>query len=226
MAVFHTPVRLIRRTVARLSDSLRPLPDLPRIDNNSGAATGVRRPDGSGNGHAGGLAVRRKFESFGERTIEIVNVRIVSAHSGTSSAAPGELVFLSIRIVAHIDEPNLTVGMEISDSFGEIVFGTNTYHHNRVLSVVANREYELKYVFRANLNRGRYSIGATLHTGADHSARCFHWCDNITEFDVVQMGEPDFIGYCRLEPEIEWSDAPARSLEPQGPHGRLVGSSG
>jgi hypothetical protein len=214
--MFHKPVRLIRRAVAGLADSLRRLSDLPRIENNVDEAIGARLRDDSANGQTNGLAVRRKFESFGERTIEIMDVRIIGAHSGTSSVAPGEPVFLSIRIVAHIDEPNLTVGMEISDSYGEVVFGTNTYLHNRVLSVVANREYELKFGFLANLNRGRYSIGATLHTGADHLERCFHWCDDIAGFDVVQLGEPDFIGYCRLEPNIKWSEAPVTSSRLQG----------
>jgi Wzt C-terminal domain/Sulfotransferase family len=205
----RNPVRLASRAVAGLTRALRRSPDPLPIDRNADLSTGGQ-PD-SGSGQSGGFAVRRKFESFGERTIEIGDVRIVGAQSGMSSVAPGELTLLSIRIVAHIDEPNLTVGMEISDSYGEVVFGTNTYLHNRILPVIADREYELKFSFLANLNRGRYSIGAMLHTGADHIARCFHWCDNVTEFDVVQLGEPNFIGYCRLEPKIEWSDAPFTS---------------
>lgn len=215
--MFHKPVRLIRRAVAGLADSVRRLSDRPRIENNVEEAIGAHLRNASPNEQTNGLAVRRKFESFGERTIEIMDVRIIGAHSGTSSVAPGEPVSLSIRIVAHIDEPNLTVGMEISDSYGEVVFGTNTYLHNRILPVVADREYELKFGFLANLNRGRYSIGATLHTGSDHLERCFHWCDNIAGFDVVQMGEPDFIGYCRLEPNIQWSEASVTSSRLQGP---------
>jgi len=205
------PVRLASKAVAGLTHALRRSPDPLPLNRNAD----------SGTGQSGGLAVRRKFESFGDRTIEIQDVRIVGAQSGISSVAPGELALLSIRIAAHIDEPNLTVGMEISDSYGEVVFGTNTYLHNRILPVVAGRDYELKFQFLANLNRGRYSIGATLHTGADHMQRCFHWCDNIAGFDVVQLGEPDFIGYCRLEPSIQWSEASVTSSRLQGPESEV-----
>jgi hypothetical protein len=159
--------------------------------------------------NANGNAVQRKFETFGDKAIEITSARISGADSGTNSVAPGELILISIFILAHIDEANLTVGMEISDSFGETVFGTNTYLRSVVLPVISNRHYQLKFMLRANLNRGRYTLGATLHTGADHLRRCFHWCDNIAELDVVQLGEPDFIGYCRLEPVIEWQEISA-----------------
>jgi hypothetical protein len=213
------PVRLARKAVAGLTHALRRSPDPSPVGRN--ADQGVGGQLDSGTGQSDGLAVRRKFESFGDRTIEIRDVRIVGAQSGISSVAPGELALLSIRIAAHIDEPNLTVGMEISDSYGEVVFGTNTYLHNRILPVVAGRDYELKFQFLANLNRGRYSIGATLHTGADHMQRCFHWCDNIAGFDVVQLGEPDFIGYCRLEPSIQWSEASVTSSWLQGPESEV-----
>jgi hypothetical protein len=224
--MLHKPVRLARKAVAGLTQSLRRSPDPAPRDKIASQAVGEHPLHVSGSGPASPLAIRRKFESFGERTIEIREVRAMGARSATSSVAPGELVFLVIRIAAHIDEPNLTVGMEISDSFGEIVFGTNTFLHNRVLPVVAGREYELKFGFHANLNRGRYTLGTTLHTGADHSARCFHWCDNIAEFDVVQLGEPDFIGYCRLEPTIEWSEASTAPSEACDTGDRLVRNSG
>jgi hypothetical protein len=159
--------------------------------------------------------VLRKHESFGTKEVEIVSAQVIGSRSGSREVAPGEQVALSISISAHADVPNLTIGFDVSDAYGEVVFGTNTYLRGAVKSVRAGCDYDIVFRFKANLNRGRYSVGASLHTGANHTDRCFHWHDQVTEFDVVQLEEPDFIGYCRLEPTIEWWDHASPSALPQ-----------
>lgn len=148
----------------------------------------------------------RKHESFGSGEVEIVAAQVLGFESGNHEVAPGEEVFLCVSISAHANVPNLTVGFDVSDAFGEVVYGTNTWLRRASKSVRAGCDYDVVFRFKANLNRGRYSVGTALHTGASHTDNCFHWRDHVTEFDVVQLGEPDFIGYCRLEPEIEWWD--------------------
>ncbi|HEX4079736.1 MAG TPA: Wzt carbohydrate-binding domain-containing protein [Rhizomicrobium sp.] len=157
----------------------------------------------------------RKFETFGDKCVEVTKVCVVGAESGTNAVVPGETVSLQITLAAHIDVPNLTAGIEISDSFGEVVFGTNTFLRAAILPLKAGNGYRVAFSFRANLNRGRYSVGVALHTGPDHSERCFHWCDRIAEMDVVQLGEPDFVGYCRLDPKIEWEELPKSISTPE-----------
>ncbi|MGH6890400.1 MAG: Wzt carbohydrate-binding domain-containing protein [Rhizomicrobium sp.] len=176
--------------------SLRPVGD---------HSNGAAQPAGSVAAAAQGIS--RKQESFGSGEVEIVAAQVIGSDSGTNEVAPGERVSLCVSISAHADVSDLTVGIEISDSFGEVVFGTNTFQRNAVRPVVRGRHYDVTFGFAANLNRGRYSVGVALHTGANHAGCCFHWRDNVTTFDVVQFGEPDFIGYCRLEPSIEWLDA-------------------
>lgn len=153
--------------------------------------------------------MRAPQENFGNGKIRIAEVRIAGDNSGTNEVAPGEMVRLKFCILAETDEPNLTVGIEIRDFLGEIVFGTNTYLQGKSIAVRVGHAYELTYSFPANLNRGRYVIGGALHTGADHLACCYHWSDRLGHLDVVQLGEPDFVGYCRLEPGIEWQDLTA-----------------
>jgi Wzt-like putative exopolysaccharide export protein/sulfotransferase famil protein len=164
----------------------------------------------------------RKHESFGTREVEIVAAQVIGSRSGNHEVAPGEPVALSISISAHADVPNLTVGFDVSDAYGEVVFGTNTYQRGAVKSVRKDCDYDIVFRFKANLNRGRYSVGASLHTGANHTDRCFHWRDHATEFDVVQLGEPDFIGYCRLEPTIEWWDHASATSLPEPENGAIV----
>jgi hypothetical protein len=154
-----------------------------------------------------GCETSRRFESFGGREIEVVSLQVMGLESGTNIVAPGEAVMFRIAISAHVSVPDLTVGIELSDGFGEVVFGTNTFMRGASRSVLAGRDYDVVFGFPANLNRGRYTIGVALHTGSDHTDRCFDWRDNIAELEVAQLGEPDFIGYCRLEPEIEWFES-------------------
>jgi hypothetical protein len=154
-----------------------------------------------------GRQTTRRFESFGEKEIEVISARAAGTESGTNTVSPGEMVEVRIAIRAHINVADLTVGIELSDGFGEVVFGTNTFIRGANRGVSADRDYDVVFAFRANLNRGRYRIGVALHTGPDHTQRCFHWCDNVAELEVAQLGQPDFIGYCRLEPSITWFDS-------------------
>ena len=95
--------------------------------------------------------------------------------------------------------------IEISDELGEIVFGTNTHLMGESRPVTVGQTYQVNFAFAANLRHGRYSVGASLHTGATHEDRCFDWRDGITTFDVVDEAAPVFVGYCRLQPTIRWT---------------------
>lgn len=197
----------------RSGRKLRKPPTRSAADHSSGAsgAVGSAAPEQS-----------RKRESFGSGEVEIVAAQMVGDDSGTSEVAPGECVSLCVSLRARANVPDLTVGIEISDSFGEVVFGTNTFQRNAVRPVVRGHDYDATFRFAANLNRGRYSIGVALHTGAQHVGRCFHWRDDVAQFDVVQFGEPDFIGYCRLEPSIEWCEMPRAGSLAEGQAGKTV----
>lgn len=180
-------------------------------------ASGARRADLAHPIDTRTGVLSRKEESFGSRNVEIVAAQVIGAESATNEVAPGEQVTLCVSITAHENVADLTVGIEISDSFGEVVFGTNTFQQNALKTVRRGCNYDVTFRFAANLNRGRFTVGAALHTGANHTGGCFHWRDNVTKFDVVQLGEPDFIGYCRLEPTIEWFEVGAGSRDSMEP---------
>ena len=146
----------------------------------------------------------RLSENFGDRMVEIRNVRVTGLRSGTDAVAAGEDVVVSIGIAAHIDVPALTVGIEIRDQSGATAFGTNTHHLGRSSAVVASRDYEIRYRFPANLEIGCYAVGISLHTGADHTGRCFHWWDGACSFFVVDYGGAPFVGHSRLPVKVRW----------------------
>jgi hypothetical protein len=146
-----------------------------------------------------------RSESFGDLSVEICSTTVVGRISGTQIIRPGEYTAIRMTIEAHIEVPELTVGIEISDELGEIVFGTNTYLLGRCQPVSRGHRYEIAFSFVANLKHGQYFVGGALHTGATHEERCFHWCDRLTSFDVADDMASDFVGYCRLAPDITWS---------------------
>jgi hypothetical protein len=144
-------------------------------------------------------------ESFGDRSVEFCGAEVSGKLSETNVLRSAEEATLRLAFKAHIDVPALTVGIEMSDELGEIVFGTNTYLMGECQPVSAGQTYEVSFTFAANLRHGRYSVGASLHTGATHEDRCFDWRDRLTAFDVVDEAAPVFVGYCRLQPRIHWA---------------------
>ncbi|MGH6878681.1 MAG: Wzt carbohydrate-binding domain-containing protein, partial [Rhizomicrobium sp.] len=102
------------------------------ISSGSPAQNPQLRPRSASVSAAGDSPMSRKQENFGSGEVEIVCVRLVGAKSGTNAVAPGETVSVAISVSAHADVSNLTVGFELSDSFGEVVFGTNSFLHHAV----------------------------------------------------------------------------------------------
>jgi hypothetical protein len=150
-------------------------------------------------------AARTHSESFGDRSVEFCQATIIGQVSGSHVVRPGEDIEIRLTLAAHRDVSDLTVGFEISDELGEIVFGTNTFLLGKSRSVLNGGRYEIVFSFPANLRHGLYSVGAALHTGPTHEDCCFHWCDTLCSFEVVDSTAADFVGYCRLAPIVQWS---------------------
>jgi hypothetical protein len=144
-------------------------------------------------------------ETFGDRSVEFLCVNMSGEQSGSRLIRPGETITISFDVAAHVDVAKLTVGIEIVDELGEIVFGTNTHLLEKSQAVCRGQRYHIAFSFPANLKHGHYRISAALHTGASHEDRCFHWCDPIASFEVSDDSASDFVGYCRLTPELAWS---------------------
>lgn len=143
-------------------------------------------------------------ESFGDLSVEFWDALVRSSRSGTNILRSGEDVVLTLVVAAYEDVPDLTVGIEISDEVGEIVFGTNTFLMRETRSVLAGQTCRLEFAFSANMKHGKYFVGASLHTGATHEDRCFQWRDRIAQFTVVDDPASPFVGYCHVHPKLRW----------------------
>lgn len=150
-------------------------------------------------------------ENFGNMRVEFVSATISGETSGPRYVHSGEMIRITLVLRTRVAVRDLTIGIAIVDSMGEIAFGTNTHLLGASISVLPRRCYEVTFRCRANLNKDYYFLNASAHTGAVHTNCCFHWREHITELDVVDSGVPQFEGYVRLEPEVTWSE---RQAEP------------
>jgi hypothetical protein len=167
-------------------------------DLNSGSEKPRPRPTGRRDGSPA------PAENFGNKQVEIISASISGDQSGARYVHSGEQINIMLVLRARVAVQDLTVGIAILDSMGEIAYGTNTQLLGASKSILAGRYYEVTFRCKANLNRDYYFLNASAHTGAVHTNCCFHWREHIAELDIVDSGYPQFEGYARLDPEVTW----------------------
>jgi lipopolysaccharide transport system ATP-binding protein len=143
--------------------------------------------------------------SYGTFEIRTTGVKIIGENSRTHILSAGELAHVIMEIESSIDLTNLTVGIDIRDKFGQIIFGTNTYRLRKVISVQKDNVYTLTLSIPMNVGIGLYTLSCALHTGITHEDHCFQWSDSICSFEVSGDIEGSFIGLCKLEPKIDFT---------------------
>ena len=143
------------------------------------------------------------MSSFGTLDIEVIEANIQGKESNSDILTSGEEATISIKIKSHIDIDNITVGILIRDKFGQDIFGTNSYFHNKKISFQKDNTYIVIYKMKLNIGIGKYSLTVALHSKDNHLQQCNHWVDDISTFEVVGIKDNEFIGLCRLEPNID-----------------------
>lgn len=142
--------------------------------------------------------------SFGTFDVEITNVNIKGESSNSNVLSSGEKACIEVNISSHKKIADMTVGIIIRDKFGQDIFGTNTFHHQKTLDFNKDGKYICTFVMPLNIGPGKYSITAAIHTKDTHLDSCAHWLDGATNFEITGVKDEFFIGLCRLEPEIEF----------------------
>lgn len=119
-------------------------------------------------------------------------------------ARVGEEVLLKIKVKAHQQLPDLTLGYMIKDRLGQAMFGTNTHLLKKhIVNVEAGSEFEFNFKFKANLGIGSYSITTALHSAETHLVANYEWKDLALMFQVVNINEAQFEGVAWLPPVLE-----------------------
>jgi lipopolysaccharide transport system ATP-binding protein len=115
----------------------------------------------------------------------------------------GEPVELRIRVKVKQDIDTLVLGYGIKDRLGQVMFGTNTWLTQQVISKpCVSKIYEYKIQFPINLGIGSYSINVALHDRDTHMTRNYEWRDLACVFNVINKDQQEFIGCNWIEPKI------------------------
>lgn len=115
----------------------------------------------------------------------------------------GQRVCLEILAECKLDVPSLVVGYMIKDRLGQSVFGTNTFHHEQVLTKLEQgSRVNVSFCFEANLGPGIYSIAIAFHADDTHVSGNYEWRDRALFFEVINVGQPDFVGVAWIPPQV------------------------
>jgi lipopolysaccharide transport system ATP-binding protein len=142
--------------------------------------------------------------SSGTGEARIVGVSLLNSRQQKVDAiGVGEPVSLQVEIEANTFLPELVVGYAIKDRLGQVIFGTNTHHHGKVLKQLeAHSKSQVDFHFDANLGEGHYSVAIALHASDVHTGNNYEWRDLALVFSVVNMDKANFVGSSWIEPSI------------------------
>ena len=130
----------------------------------------------------------------GEATIEEVSLGDAKGVSA-NVVFVGQKIRIRIAVAVHADIDSLVLGCGIKDRFGQMIFGTNTYHTGQALKGLKKGE---NYVFDvycdANLGVGSYSIHASLVRNHSHIEKNYQWVDGALVFEVLNKDKVEFVG--------------------------------
>jgi lipopolysaccharide transport system ATP-binding protein len=144
--------------------------------------------------------------SFGTFDVKIQDTSIIGKDSKSSTVSAGEEVEIKVNIDAFKNLNDMTVGIMIRDKFGQDIFGTNSFYHNKKISFFKDKLYTVSFKMLLNIGAGKYSVTAAVHSRDTHLQNCSHWLDNAASFEVIGTKGELFIGICKLDPEISFEE--------------------
>jgi lipopolysaccharide transport system ATP-binding protein len=107
----------------------------------------------------------------------------------------GQKVTAIVEVKVNSDIKGLVLGFGVKDQFGQMIFGTNTFHTKQKLSAAyAGEEITFRVDFCARLGVGSYSIHCSLVENDTHVEKNYHWIDRAKVFEMVNIDKPHFVG--------------------------------
>jgi len=115
----------------------------------------------------------------------------------------GQAVCISLRTQCLENIDGLVAGFMIKDRLGQVMYGTNTFHHQQQLQQLsAGTCFTFSFNLNLPLGPGHYSISVALHADDTHIAKNYVWIDRALFFTVVNGDEPVFVGAHYLPTQI------------------------
>lgn len=148
------------------------------------------------------INIFRNENSFGNFLVRIIDVRLEGEKSKGGTIQSGEKTKINLLIKSSIDVNDITVGILIRNRFGIDVFGTNTHLLGKKISIKKGEVKEISFEVDMNLAPGRYTLTVALHEGKTHDTLCYHWLENVLEFEITGYYKQEFVGEVFLPTEI------------------------
>jgi len=136
---------------------------------------------------------------FGTREAALVAVNCIGEHSGTDEILSGETLDLIIECKALLTLEDVTIGVAIRDSRGQLVYGINTRLLGLKITMAAKEPFSQRLTLRTPLAPGVYHVTVALHRGVSHMEGCYHWKERAATFKVVGKGGHAFEGLVDLD---------------------------
>lgn len=140
--------------------------------------------------------------NYGTFDAEITKVEVIGHISKTDIISSGEMTDIKVYIKSNINLDNVNIGIIIRDKFGQDIFGTNLFHHDKVFTIEEDHNYICTFSQKMNIGIGKYTISPAIVVGDTHLDYCLNWVDNMGKFEVVGQIGKFFIGLARLTPEL------------------------
>jgi len=141
----------------------------------------------------------------GSKEIEIISCSILDAMSTSCDILETGIEY-TLKILAKCNSrvSDVVCGFMIQNKYGQIIFGTNTYHTSNILKQInVNDNIEISFKFFANLGPGDYSISVAFHQHDAHVSKNYNWIDRICIFKVINKNHPSFIGCNFMNIEVD-----------------------
>lgn len=188
VADYYAALITNRLAAEHVSQDFTSAPEVPGASDETEVSYGNPAPE---------LSVTRS----GTQEVKIALVRILGI-----KGEPKHLFFAGdvARVIVHVEIVHaiekLVQGILIRDRRGNDIFGTNTFHHEKVISRPrAGEIFEVSFEFKVALGEGTYSLSVAAVNSDTVLWQNFDWVENIAMFQVVNQRYPYFIGVANLE---------------------------
>ena len=115
----------------------------------------------------------------------------------------GQLISIELATTCRTAVDSLVAGFMIKDRLGQIVFGTNTFHHGKQLhQLCVGQSHRFCFSLPLNMGPGTYSVSVALHADDQHISKNYLWQDRVFLFTVVNGDEPVFVGSHQLPTQV------------------------
>lgn len=153
----------------------------------------------------------------------VSSLRLLDAHTGqdVAMAIVGQRLRLELVASAREDLDSLVLGFMLRDKLGHVIWGSNTWHSDQILTDVrANERVRYTLDFECRLGPGSYSVSPALVSTETHLVDNFEWVDNLLVFDVMNADKQTFIGSNWLDAYFCVERTGEKDLSPEVQGGR------